>query len=499
VTSLWLTVVVSAAAAAPSLPRLWRGTDSARPLLGLGVLANVSLGVAVLSAAADVVDVLYAAWLTALTAVSFGVEVAGRRYRARGTQPVDRPMRTVRPSRSSLWLAAIGGCVVGMMGVLGISAAVIVVPPPGMSGVQPAGAERVNVAPPGPGLTEGGDAAGGDATAGDDTPMAGPAVPPRASAPGAPGVSIDFLSVADAPGYIAVTSDATRAWIAHRDSDLVSVLDLATMRVVHELPINAGRPHFVAFCPDGTSGGRKAYVSVHDAVLAEQGRPDSPLHAIVVIDTVAFTEVARIDIGSRPAAAACAPDGRTLVVPSPDDARFAIIDTATDTLRTVALTLPGPSEAAYSADGRTVWAAVPGSQAIVRLDPISLSQQVTMTSGMSPRGVAVRPDGVVAMVGDDSSELRLIGPAAAATINALPVARSSQDVAWTTDGRWALTVDVENHQLAIVDVDGRTPVALVALASDRRPAPSPTSVVALADGRVLVTLLNSSEIAVITP
>lgn len=308
------------------------------------------------------------------------------------------------------------------------------------------------------------------------------------------------IPTAPTPGYVEITPDGRQAWIAHRDEGIISVLDLTLGAVVATIPSPAGPPRFIAFCPPGTPGAGRAYVSIYG--VTPDGAPDDTApHLVSVIDQATLAETGQIPVGRRPFASSCSPDGTTLVVPSHDDGRLDIIDTASATLRTSVPVARNPHWAAYDRLGH-VWTANHESNAVTRVDAATLTVLDVQTGiGTSPHAVAVNPDSTrVAVVAFDSDQLYLFDAATAALVRP-PVALGGgpQDVAWTTDGARVLTTDVDDDRITVVDAaTGQITATLPAPPGQPGTWDGPTSIAVTPDGTTaVVTLLNSGAVALL--
>nr|MBC8255244.1 c-type cytochrome [Ardenticatenia bacterium] len=99
------------------------------------------------------------------------------------------------------------------------------------------------------------------------------------------------------PRTVAVDDAGSRAYIANRGSDSVSVVDLTTHTVITEIPVG-DRPYGVVVSPSGD----RLYV-------AEQGAD-----RLIILDTTTFETVNTISVADRPSGLAISDDGRTLYV-----------------------------------------------------------------------------------------------------------------------------------------------------------------------------------------
>lgn len=326
--------------------------------------------------------------------------------------------------------------------------------------------------------------------------FAAPAVAPAAEPTRVASAAIPSVrsqtSVPATPGYIELTPNGRQAWIAHRDTGVVSVLDVTTNRVVGQLRIPAGPPQFVAFCPDG----RRVYVSVY-SMGAGGHADDTRPHVVAVLDTATISQVAEIPVGRRPFASDCSADGATLAVPSHDDGQVDFIDTATNTVRDTLPVPANPHWITHTPDG-VWWTANHESNVVTAIDPDTLGQTRIplrlpgVPDGRSPHSIAAAPDGkTLAVVTFDSNQVWIIDALWRRPVKAIPTAgRGPQDVAWAPDGRHLYTTDVDSDVVSVVD-----PVAGMVTAYPGT-GDAPVSVATSPDGRAAyVANLNSGTVA----
>ena len=296
-----------------------------------------------------------------------------------------------------------------------------------------------------------------------------------------------MLPVAPTPGHVQLTPSGRQAWIAHRETGVVSVLDTTLGRIVGTVMVSAGPPRYIAFCPDG----RQAFVSV-------SGESGGAPNVLAVIDTSTLAQVATIPVGRRPMAADCSPDGATLVVPSHDEGRLDVIDTGSLQWRGSIPAPPNPHWVTYAA-GRW-WSANHESNLVASFDAITL-EPVNRTAlrmpgvpdGRSPHSIAASPDGTqLAVVTFDSNQLWLLDAATGQVTGVVPVSAGPQDLAWSPDGVRILTTDVHSHIVSVVDVATGTVTAQIPIGE------VPTSVAITPDGATgYVTDLDRGTLAVL--
>ncbi|GAB3313040.1 hypothetical protein GCM10027451_26640 [Geodermatophilus aquaeductus] len=329
---------------------------------------------------------------------------------------------------------------------------------------------------------------GGDAAAGTPAGTLAPesAEPPAPTTPPPASLAVptqlgDPIAVPPTPGYLAIAPNDRYAYIAHRTAGVVSVLDLASLSVSAEIPIEAGPPQFVTFSPDGS----RAYVTVYD--------DENTVHAVAFVDTATTEVLQTVDVGLRPYAPEVSPDGTRLYVPLHNEARVQVLDTTSGEQVGSYPVRENPHWIAVSADGGRGYTANHESGVLSVLDLGDGGRVLAeVPAGVAPHSVAISPDGSrVAVVSFGSSEIRLLDTATDVVLDTGPIGQSPQDVAWAPDGRHLYTTDVDGDTMSVVDA------ATLDVTASPRPGSAPTSVAVSEDGeRAYVTNRDDATVVV---
>jgi YVTN family beta-propeller protein len=125
----------------------------------------------------------------------------------------------------------------------------------------------------------------------------------------------DTIPVGGSPKGIDITPDGRKAFVANRDSDTVSVIDVEGKMVTTTIPVNNG-PMEVATTPDG----RQAYVTNFDA------------NTLSIIDTASLTVTATVPVGELPYGVTISQDGRRAYISNHDSDTVSVIDTGNNTV-----------------------------------------------------------------------------------------------------------------------------------------------------------------------
>lgn len=159
-----------------------------------------------------------------------------------------------------------------------------------------------------------------DKTAGRPGPPSGPAPgqpgaqPPRGPA-GPPGGDWDqaVVKVGNGSEGFDVSPDGKELWVANAQDGTISIIDLATKKVVETVAANAKGGNRLKFTPDGT----RVFVS-------SLGGEDE-----IVLDATSRKEIKRIKLGHGAAGIQMQPDGSRVFVACSPDNYIAVIDLKT--------------------------------------------------------------------------------------------------------------------------------------------------------------------------
>jgi YVTN family beta-propeller protein len=312
---------------------------------------------------------------------------------------------------------------------------------------------------------------GGDAGAADGS----------VAASGASPTVVETVQGLETPGYVDVSPDGTRAYVANRDAGTVTVLDTATDRITDTVPIAAGPAWYVRVSPDG----EQVYVSVKNA--------DETASFLATVDTETDRQVARTVIGARPFSAAVTPDGRFVWVTSHAASRVDVVDTASDEVVAMIPVPADPHAVALSPDGERAYVASHESDLLTVLDTSTRSAVATIDAGDGPYAVAVSPDGDRVAVADyEGGTVTVVDAASGRVLDTVPVGGNPQDVAWAADGRHLYAVDNAGGTVSVLDGDSWKVTATVQVGD------SPTSIAVRPDGeRAYVTNSKSGSVSVL--
>ena len=289
------------------------------------------------------------------------------------------------------------------------------------------------------------------------------------------------IPVGKTPGFIAVSPNGRHAYIANRDTQLITVLDTAVNKVTATISIPTGPPQFLTFTPDG----RTLYVTIYN--------DQQTIHAIDVIDTASNTVSTTIPQPARPFLPAVTPDGKRLFVPNHDIASVSVIDTASNTVIAQIPVAPNPHWVAFSPDGSRAYTANHESNLVSMINTATLKVVATIPVGISPHSIAVHPNRpLVANVNYDANTVSVIDANTLKVIATIPVEKNPRDIVWAPDGRFAYVVNEDSNSVSVIDARTDQVTATIPTGG------SPSSIAVPPNGRqAYVTNLDSGTITVL--
>jgi DNA-binding beta-propeller fold protein YncE len=190
------------------------------------------------------------------------------------------------------------------------------------------------------------------------------------------------------PSSIETVGAGTIALVGHADAGRISLIDVASLRVTHELG-GFGEPRYAAGGPDG----RYAYVT--DAARGE----------LIVLDLARGRVVDRVHAGALARHLTISRDGRTLVAAlGPKASAIAVLD-ATDPRHPRLVRTFTPVDLAHdvvvSADGTRLWVTSGTAHRISIHDLRTLRPVARLAAGAPPQHVAMDGDRVFVASGAD--------------------------------------------------------------------------------------------------
>lgn len=255
------------------------------------------------------------------------------------------------------------------------------------------------------------------------------------------------LAVGVDPLALVASPDGRRVYVAGGAGGVV-VLDAATIQVLGAIAVPAGNavwdnPNGIAISPDGST----LYVS---------DNRDGGTVSVIDSATRSITRQISVAAGMTPLGLAVHPDAATLYINLADSAGgsqdvLRIVDTSTWASRDVVLTLPGrPTGIAVRPDGGMVYVAQQSTGALSYYD--TTTDSASGIAGLSsPTGVAVSPDGQRVFVSNHGSDSVSVHDAVFnATVANFGVGSGPLGIAISPDGASAYTANSTHRTLSAI-------------------------------------------------
>lgn len=140
------------------------------------------------------------------------------------------------------------------------------------------------------------------------------------------------IPVGKGPEGMDLSADGKQLWTAHSQDGGVSVIDLATKKVLQTIDVRTKRSNRLKFTPDGR------LVLISDLAGGE----------LVILDAASRREVKRLTLGKNPEGILLAPDGSRAYVAVAGDNHIAVIDLKTFEVKGKLETGAGPDGMAWA-------------------------------------------------------------------------------------------------------------------------------------------------------
>lgn len=249
---------------------------------------------------------------------------------------------------------------------------------------------------------------------------------------------ISTIPLQSNPHFVAISPDATRAYVSLTGINLVSIIDTESNTVVESVPVG-NFPQGLAVTPDGS----RVYVAnFQDRVVS-------------VIDTQT-SSVDSISVGERPFDVAITPSGDRVYVtkPFPPD-NVSVIDTGSNEVVDT-IPVPGPQAIDISPDGSRAYVTQFSSN---RFHVIDLATNevstVTLLGRVNIIGVAFSPNGETAYIANQgSNDVSVIATATNTEIGTVPGMVNPFWIAFTPDGARAYVTNSrspEGNSVSVID------------------------------------------------
>lgn len=243
---------------------------------------------------------------------------------------------------------------------------------------------------------------------------------------------------ATAGSAAAAPADAV-LFIANKRGDTVSRIALGSGEETNRAD-SCANPHELALSPDGR----------HVALACYGGS------SIELFRTADMARIGSIELGAnaRPHGLIWHDSGRLISTAQGRGSAFIVRDplSGTPRLTEIAVGEDGPHLIALSADGATGWGTVVESGEVVRIDLNAGEVTTRRVLGGDTEAVALSPDGSALWVGTNTADtLYRLNPETLETETEIATGGQPIRVAVHPDGRWAVTSNLRDGTLSVID------------------------------------------------
>ena len=230
-------------------------------------------------------------------------------------------------------------------------------------------------------------------------------------------------------------AQAATAVVLNSDDDSLSVVDGDTYKEVSRTHIGRG-PHHLIETPDRRT-----------LVIAMSGSNE-----LVLIDRATGVEKQRVT-ASDPYQIGFSPDAKWFVAASIRLDRIDIYDAGTYELvhRLPAATMP--SHIAFSADSKTVFVTLQGTNSLISIDLASGKVNWTVTVGPTPAGVITRPDGTLLVGIMGANYIVQVDPTNGNIIGKVTTGAGAHNFLASPDGKTLYVTNRVAGTISVLDAD----------------------------------------------
>jgi YVTN family beta-propeller protein len=266
---------------------------------------------------------------------------------------------------------------------------------------------------------------------------------------------------------VAGSLHAATLLVANKAEATVSLVDLASSRVVATLPVGTG-PHEIAVSPSGKL-----------ALVANYGTGPQPGSSLSVLDVPAAKVVKTIGLGDyrRPHGMTFLDEKRALVTVEADKAVLEVDVDAGKVVRSIVTGQEVSHMVVATPDGSRAFVANIGSGSITALDLKAGKALGNVPTGKGAEGIDITPDGrQVWVTNREADTVTVIDAASLRVLGSVESAKFPIRAKATPDGRHVLVSNAQSGDLSVLSVADRKVARRVAL---------PVQVAADKDGRLM--------------
>ena len=237
------------------------------------------------------------------------------------------------------------------------------------------------------------------------------------------------------------------AFITNQGSDSVSVVDVATAKVVKEIAVGKSPAGIAVSAAAG-----RAYVTNpgdHSVSVIDL----ASLRLLRTLGPAAHEPEGAARFGRGSVGLAVSPNGRFVYLSDWFGGRLNLLDAFTLEPLTDVAVGTAPAGVTVSPDGRTAWVAVRDDDVVQALDAVTLAPRARIAVGTHPFAVDVSPDGRwLLALNVVSHDVSVIDAARSAVVATLPVGQAPYGVAFAADSARAYVTNQHGGTVSVIDL-----------------------------------------------
>jgi YVTN family beta-propeller protein len=247
------------------------------------------------------------------------------------------------------------------------------------------------------------------------------------------------ISIGSAPLGLAIAEGGKTALVACRDAGTVTMIDLATFRVIADVK-TGNKPNTIAIDPRG-----------YRAYVVDSGRSQNG--ALHILDLRERNVVASIKLGVSPFGLAVSPASELVFVLMGGSNEVWVVDPNKQRVINKIPVGDGPDGIAITPDGKRVFVANSRTNDLSVIDAQLMRVLITVPIGKMPFGIAVSPDGKRVFVVNTGSHTVSILSADLSDLNnqLVSVEKGSTDIEVASDNRTLYVISEETNALSVID------------------------------------------------
>jgi len=254
---------------------------------------------------------------------------------------------------------------------------------------------------------------------------------------------IKTIEVGERPRGIIFNKDYSRLYICASDSDTVQVMDVATGKIIADLP-SGDDPEQFALHPSG-----RLYIANEDD------------NVVTVVDTITRKVVGQVDVGVEPEGMAVSPDGKIVVNTSETTNMVHWIDAETHEILDNTLVDQRPRHVEFNKDGSLLWASaeiggtvsVIDSTTRVEIKKIGFQVKGVHKDRIQPVGIKLSADGRYAFVAlGPANHVAVVDAKSYEVVDYLLVGRRVWQMAFADGEKTLLTTNGVSGDVSVIDL-----------------------------------------------